>query len=333
MTVHLGVFFVTLVLAFAGTRGAVFLALRLGWTAEANRRSSHKGKLAYGGGGPVLVAGLVVWVFAVFPLQPAQIAMLGSVAVLAIASGLDDLRGLPPRFRLATQIGVVVLCVSILPPEARILEEIPLFLERFLATFLWIWFINLFNFMDGIDGLAGVETLSVGLGAVLVLYLTGGTGDVSMLAVALAGSVAGFLPWNWHRARIMLGDLGSVPIGFLSGYILIELAVSGHLLAALILPSYFVADATLTILRRLFEGRNIAEPHREHFYQRACPVGRGHDRVVVRVALANIALIGCAVLSLYHPVWAGIGALAVNGLLLWVLGRLGLDASSAEAEG
>jgi UDP-N-acetylmuramyl pentapeptide phosphotransferase/UDP-N-acetylglucosamine-1-phosphate transferase len=148
--------------------------------------------------------------------------------------------------------------------------------------------------MDGIDGLAGSEAAVICAG--LLLFASVGAGADPMLrtlAAAVAGAATGFLVWNWSPARIFLGDVGSVPLGYVLGFLLLGLAVRGYWRIALILPLYFLADATITLARRLLRGERVWQAHREHFYQQAVRRGLGHAAVVERVIAADLVLIGC----------------------------------------
>ena len=133
----------------------------------------------------------------------------------------------------------------------------------------------------------------------------------STLTLLLTGACLGFLALNWHPAKIFLGDVGSVPLGYLTGFLLISLAVKGCLAAAVILPLYYLADSGITLLRRLMKGEKIWQAHRRHFYQQAALALGRHDRVVYRIIIANIGLIAAALLSLTNP-WAGV----VTGILI-----------------
>ena len=139
-----------------------------------------------------------------------------------------------------------------------------------------------------------------------------------------AAAALGFLRWNWHPARIFLGDVGSVPLGFLLGWLLLSLAASGHPVPALILPMYFLADATITLVRRAARGEKIWEAHREHFYQLAVQSGLRHDQVSGIIMIANIfliALVFVAMLGSPGPaVWAAVAAVM---LLLFFLAKGG----------
>ncbi len=122
--------------------------------------------------------------------------------------------------------------------------------------------------------------------------------------------------WNWAPARIFLGDVGSVPLGYLLGFLLLDVAARGHWKIALILPLYFLADATLTLVRRLLRGERVWQAHRQHFYQRAVQRGLGHAAVVRRVIAADLILIGCG--------WAaengwGLAALAAAAMVVAAL--------------
>lgn len=320
LSLYLGVFAVIFVLGALATRGVISLATRNGWVVEPNERSSHWGTLLIGGGGPIVVLTLATWCLLARPSSPVELAILAGAILLAVMSWIDDLKFLGPGTRLIFQIATVSLCLSFLPAEQRVVPmDLPLLADRAVTAFCWVWFINLFNFMDGIDGLAAVEAIAVSIGTILVGLLIGMSPGLLMLAAALCGAVAGFLPWNWHKSRIMLGDLGSIPIGFLLGFLLINLAIEGYLAVAIILPLYFLADASITLARRLIRGEKFWHPHRQHFYQRVVQNGIPHDQVVLMVTVANLVLIGSAVLSIAMPGVAALLAVATVSLLIFSL--------------
>ena len=116
----------------------------------------------------------------------------------------------------------------------------PALVDHALAAATWLWFVNLFNFMDGIDGLSGVEGASLGLGAFLLALLGAAPAGLGPLGLALAGVSLGFLLWNWHPAKIFLGDVGSIPLGYLAGWLMLALAASGAWQVALLLPAYYL---------------------------------------------------------------------------------------------
>lgn len=298
--------------AAAGTFAAsvVCTRLALAWLRHRqvldlpNERSSHTRPTPRGGG-----LGVTPVIAAALALLGHPVPATGAVALMML-SWIDDRRGLPPGPRFAAQ-ALVVGCVLATLGDASILP-LPLWLDRLLVGLGWLWFVNLFNFMDGIDGISGVESAAIGLGIALV-----GGPDLALPALAVAGAGLGFLVWNWHPAKLFLGDAGSVPLGLVLGGLLAALAAQGHLAAALILPAYYLADATITLLWRLKDGEKVWQAHRRHFYQRAVRGGQSHSRVASAVAGVNVLLILCAILTAEgHMVPGIVGAvLAVAGIL------------------
>ncbi len=241
----------------------------------------------------MLLAWLVLWQAG--RTSPAILGISLGTGLLAIVCWIDDLRGLSPVTRLAAQTVAVAIGLYALPASDNALRAWLGQAAYFVAAgVLWIWWVNLFNFMDGIDGLAGSEAAAIGGGLLLFAAIGSGTDPVTaLLAAAILGGALGFLLWNWSPAQIFLGDIGSVPLGYLTGFLLIDVAARGHWKIALILPLYFLADATITLLHRLLQGERIWQPHRRHYYQQAIRRGLGHAAVVRRVIAADLLLIGC----------------------------------------
>jgi UDP-N-acetylmuramyl pentapeptide phosphotransferase/UDP-N-acetylglucosamine-1-phosphate transferase len=255
-----------------------------------NERSLHSVPTPRGGGWAILVA---------FALGSAclgsspdrvlvHLPLIGGTLALLAVSWRDDRRPVGPLPRLAAQVIAVAVGMSTL--RGQVFQGwLPPSADYGLAAFAWVWFINLFNFMDGMDGLAGGEALAVGGGLFLMAPEQG------QEALILAAAVLGFLVWNWAPAKLFLGDVGSIPLGYLLGAMLLRAAERGFWVASLLLPLYFLADATLTLLRRLVRREKVWRAHREHFYQRAVQSGRSHGRVALAVMVTNGALIVCAV--------------------------------------
>ncbi|CAA7621182.1 glycosyltransferase family 4 protein [Magnetospirillum sp. SS-4] len=282
-----------------------------------NERSSHTLPTPRGGGlavTPVVAVMLILLAYRT-PGYPAVLAA-GALILMAV-SWLDDRRGLAPLPRFLMQAVVIAAYLLGLEPEQMVFQGgVPLWADRLLTGLGWLWFVNLFNFMDGIDGITGIETAAIGLGLAALGAAT------TPQALAVAGAGLGFLVWNWHPARIFLGDSGSIPLGFVLGGLLIHLACAGQLAAALILPAYYLADASITLLWRLRDGERIWQAHRRHFYQRAVRGGRSHAQVALAILGGNILLIGCAVLAARVDAAAGsLAALAVVAAMLTLLTR------------
>src|SRR5262249_18771199 len=160
-----------------------------------------------------------------------------------------------------------------------------------------MWFVNLVNFMDGIDWMTVAEVVPM-TGAIVLFGLAGTIGPLPcVVAAALLGAILGFAPFNKPVAQLFLGDVGSLPIGLLLGWLLLQLAGRGYLTAALILPLYYLLDATITLLRRISRRERFWEAHRSHFYQRATDNGFSVPAIVARVVLVNLVLAALALIT------------------------------------
>jgi UDP-N-acetylmuramyl pentapeptide phosphotransferase/UDP-N-acetylglucosamine-1-phosphate transferase len=260
-----------------------------------NERSSHVVPTARGGGIAPVGAALLAWsVLGIFGwAPPAIVAIVLGTVLLAIVCWRDDLYGLSPARRLAAQAGAVAIGL-VAVPHNPLPHWIGPAVNAAALGILWVWWVNLFNFMDGIDGLASSEAAAIGGGVLAVAALAGGIDPAAaLLGAAVLGAALGFLVWNWSPAQVFLGDVGSAPLGYLTGFLLIIVAAGGLWIVALVLPLYFLADATITLARRLLGGERIWQAHRQHYYQHAVRGGLSHAAVVKRVIAADILLIGC----------------------------------------
>ena len=324
-----------LVVSLALSRLVLHFLRRRGVLDHPNPRSSHARPTPRGGGLAVMAAVALGWLAAAALPDlgdssapdlgggPAT-TVLGIGLVLALVSWLDDLKDLPLAFRLAVQGLAVAAGVTLLPVQGLVFGGIvPLWADRALAGIAWLWFVNLYNFMDGIDGLSAVETASIGIGVGAVAVLSGAGPELAAEAAVLAGAMLGFLWWNRPPARIFLGDVGSIPLGFLVGWLLLSLAAAGQWAAAALLPAYYLADATVTLLRRLGRGAPVWRAHAEHYYQHAARAV-GHAPVLGAVAVADVGLVALAVLAAVTPrgrlAWLVLGA-ALTAALVWYLSR------------
>lgn len=286
-----------------------------------NERSSHTQPTPRGGGIGILIVLLPALVLHGHQLgQVMDMAAIAALAfLLAQVSWRDDTRGLNVVPRLASH-ALAAWAGTLLLPGPVLQGWVPFWLDQALVVIAWVWFVNLFNFMDGIDGIAGAETAAIGLGLFLLAFLAPGRslGD-GVPALMLAAAALGFLVWNRPPARLFLGDVGSVPLGFLAGWLLLDAAARGALAPAIILALYYCADASLTLLRRLVRRERVWEGHRQHWYQRAVDRWKSPGRVVLTISAGNAALIGLAAWALERP-WPALAlaVAAVTGLLLYL---------------
>ena len=278
-----------------------------------------------GAGLAVVPVVLLAWtIFAALGEAPVRLLAIAAIAaVLAAISWRDDIGGLGAGWRFLAHAVAAILGVLALPDTQPVFQGLlPPLADRAAAALLWIWFINLYNFMDGIDGITGTETIVIGIGIALTAALAETPpGNGTILGLTLAAGAAGFLCWNWPPARIFLGDVGSVPLGFLTGWLLLSLAANGRWAAAIILPLYYLADATLTLLRRIARGERIWQAHRQHFYQRALAPDGDHRGVLRVIIEGNGALLVLATLSLWWPWLAVLAAILATASLLGQLER------------
>lgn len=270
-------------------------AIRNKLTVIPNERSLHDIPTPKGGGIAITLtwyAGITVFYLTGIIEQSLYFALLSGI-LLALVSFLDDLHGLKPLIRLIVQFITAIAAFSFLHglrplvmPEVNINYN---YLVYPLAIVGMVWFINLFNFMDGVDGFASVEVITVSA----VLFVM----SWNIITILLIVCVAGFLCWNWPKAKIFMGDVGSTQLGF----ILVVLGIYFHntlefsILNWIMLTSPFWFDATLTLFRRLRNREKISEAHRKHAYQRIVQAGFSHEKVNLSLILINLLIIALIV--------------------------------------
>src|SRR4051812_36511239 len=294
--------------------------------AHPNSRSSHRQSTPQGGGIAVIVAALAVSAGAsIMSLNdPAALwLVLAATAFLTLVGAADDLWTIEVAPRLLLQAVAVGIMLVGLPAELRVVPMLPWWTERALLLLACLWFVNLTNFMDGIDWMTVAEFVPITVGLALIGNLGALPVHGIVVALALCGGLIGFAPFNKPVARIFLGDVGSLPIGLLLSWLLVLVASRGHLTAALILPLYYLADATLTLLRRVANHEPFWRAHCTHFYQLATDRGFSVRQIITHVFAVNLALVGLAAASV---VWPGplstVGALGGASMLVgWLLYR------------
>ena len=262
--------------------------------ARPNARSSHAVPTPQGAGAAIIAVPIVILAFGYLTQDQGewQLLLAAGLAVLALTGGIDDVWPLPVWLRLLVQVLSAYLVVIARPEVVQIFPLLPSWLETAGLVLGLVWFINLTNFMDGIDGITVVQKSCVSLGVVLLLAIVASPAGnyVGPVAIGLLGALVGFIPFNKHVASAFMGDVGSLPIGALTGWMLIVVAADGHIAAALLLPMYYIADATVTLYRRWNRGEKLHEAHRSHFYQLAVQRGFLVPEVTNRILGLNVAL-------------------------------------------
>jgi UDP-N-acetylmuramyl pentapeptide phosphotransferase/UDP-N-acetylglucosamine-1-phosphate transferase len=278
-----------------------------------NERSLHERPIPRTGGVAVLLGAAVALGFGAWQIWlPMLIALC-----LAVVSFVDDLRGMPTAVRLLFHLlGAAVVAWIILTPMHA--------LELALIVIGIAWLTNLYNFMDGSDGLAGGMSV-IGFGAFAVAAHLAGHVALATLCIALAAASAAFLIHNFHPARIFLGDVGSIPLGFLAG----ALGILGWrddvwpLWFPVLVFGPFIGDATVTLVKRLIRGERVWRAHREHYYQRMVRMGFGHRTTAwvayaVMIACAAAALLGRAQAPALQAAAFFTGSAVLAVLAVWV---------------
>jgi UDP-N-acetylmuramyl pentapeptide phosphotransferase/UDP-N-acetylglucosamine-1-phosphate transferase len=300
--------------------------------AHPNARSSHAAATPQGGGIAAIVAALAVSCGASFfvPVNAASAAsiavVVAAVVLMAGVGAMADLRPINVAPRLLLQSLAVALVIYSLPAELRAAPFLPWWTERVFLIVGGLWFVNLVNFMDGLDWMTVVEVVPV-TAAIAAVGCMGLLPPQAIIAsLALCGAMIGFAYFNRPVAKLFLGDVGSLPIGLVLGWLLVLLAGSGGRAAAVLLPLYYVADATITLLRRLMKGEQIWQAHRTHFYQHATAAGFLVREVVARVFAVNLALGALAITTVMFrgmttDVVALVAGAAVVAWLLTVFAR------------
>ncbi len=257
------------------------------------QRRSH-GRATPTGGGLAFVA---VWLLAVLPLTaawPTLHAVWWMTGMLALLGWVDDLKGLSVRFRLLVQFAAAAVLLWSLRDGLVVRQLLALWygLPAGLLLVATVWYVNAFNFMDGIDGIA-VQQGAFTMAVLAWLGWSGGQPQLFWPAVSMLAVLLGFLPHNRSPARLFMGDAGSLPLGFISVVLTLLAWESGLLNAAasLMLLAVFNMDAFLTLVKRWFSNKRCYTPHREHLYQWLVRSGYSHMQVTAMHALVNVVVV------------------------------------------
>ena len=311
--------------AFATTAGTLAVSLLLtlltrraagplGLIDIPNERSSHALPTPRGGGIAIAASSLgAMAVLAALGMMPDRLflAIAPGGAAVAVVGLVDDIRPLSARVRLFVHFMAAawaVICIGPVALYGHIAPNYPElgWLGYALAAVGIVWFLNMYNFMDGIDGIAASQAVFMCAGVVLLALFSAGIAYTAAAAIAIGAASCGFLIWNWHPAKIFMGDVGSGYLGFV--FAVLGLASGAHSTfspwSCLILAGVFAVDATFTVVRRFVRGELVTEAHRTHAFQLLAQ-RMGHRNVTLAVALVNVAwLLPCALASVLWPQYA-----------------------------
>jgi len=278
---------------------------------QPNERSLHSIPTPRSGGLVATPIVLALWI-TLYASIPWLVWTAG--ALLFVISALDDVRSLPVAARFACHlIAAAMATLGALPEHASLVSIV-------VATLAIAWMINLYNFMDGSDGLAGGMTV-IGFGTYGVAAWLGADPPIAIAAWILSGAAAGFLVWNFPPARVFLGDSGSITFGGMAG----ALGVLGWarelwpIWFPILVFSPFIVDASVTLARRSLRGEKVWQAHREHYYQRLVQLGWGHRRTAVAEYTLMVICSGTALVGLQLETSLQVGLLMANATVLTIL--------------
>ena len=287
----------------------ILVKLRLGrfLLDEPSPRSMHRSPVPRMGGLAIMVS----FAFLCVIYQPhGWVTMVPSLVVLVVFSFFDDYRSLPVLSRLCVQlVAAILLALQLLSDNVNAIGQFAASLQSLgnigsciLLLLLLIWIMNLYNFMDGANGLAGGMTI-IGFIAYGAAASLAGSDNLAFFAIVISGAALGFLFFNFAPARIFMGDAGSIPLGFLAG----ALGLMGNLQNAWpwwfppLVFSPFIVDATVTLIKRACQRKKIWVAHREHYYQRLVLMGWSHKRLALTEYVLMLACAGSALYALQLP--------------------------------
>ncbi|MDO8502309.1 MAG: glycosyltransferase family 4 protein [Gemmatimonadaceae bacterium] len=291
-----------------------------------NERSSHSSPTPRGGGlaiavtalGGIIIAAMLGWID-----WNLAIALSGGGAMIATVGWVDDHRDLPALTRFAVQFlsaGWAMYWLGGFPSLSIGFASVNLGLfGTILGVIGIVWAINLYNFVDGIDGLAAGEAISTGVIGGMILMAMGQVG-LATVSFLIAAASAGFLPFNWAPAKLFMGDVGSGMLGYLFAVLAVasENAGAVPLLIWVLLLGAFVFDATVTLCRRIAHGERWYHAHHSHAYQRMVQAGRSHAQVSTTILIINLALAVLAIVAWLRPTLFLI-AIAAGAILLSII--------------
>ena len=303
------------------TRVLIYLMPKFGIVDVPSARRAHSQPTPRGGGLAFVIifsTALPLFEYHLAATTVHSVEILQIFLPISLISFLDDVSHVKVPLRLFMHVLCALLAMMwLIHPNMILHHHVPMTVDLAVGTFALLTFLNVYNFIDGIDGITVSESIHLS-GTILLLCalrydIIPNVDTVILIATIIFGWSFGFIYFNWQPAKIFLGDVGSISIGFLLGICLLTIAsTSIKLFAACVIAAlYYIADGGMTILIRLVKGERIWEPHLQHFFHRSVLKGRSHKRVVKRIMKCNILLMLFAVNALYYPIISIIGAFLV----------------------
>lgn len=303
------------------TRFLILFLPRLGMVDDPNEnRRLHKNYTPTGGGIAVIIAFLMGFLILDYRLYDFYYSPYIALPIFIISaiSLFDDIRGMSVTMRLAFHLSVsAYVAYELLMPHQLFHGELGLWPDFIISFIALAGFANIYNFMDGMDGLTASQSVHLSLTILVICFLKYDiiihAELVLLIAVLVLFVVVPFGIYNWHPARIFIGDIGSISIGILLGLCLMLIAASSMRLfvASIIASLYYLGDGGLTILLRMLKGEKIWLPHVNHFFQQAIRKKMGQSKIITEIILSNYWLMMLAISALQYPVVSLIFAIGI----------------------
>jgi UDP-N-acetylmuramyl pentapeptide phosphotransferase/UDP-N-acetylglucosamine-1-phosphate transferase len=303
----------SLLLSLALSYIAIPLLKRLSILDLPLERSNHARAVPRGGGIAIMLTVIIMLcIYSATHDDVKVMPLVISVIIVGTISFIDDARG----------VSIIIRSICHLAAAFLLLDSWPFEINRYLFVFLIFGlyvFANFYNFMDGIDGAATVGAIHIGFSTFVISLLNRGDllpPDVPLISIIIIGAASAFLIFNWQPAQVFLGDVGSITLGFICGWLMINLFLCGYRGASIIIPLYYMSDSGFTLLKRLIKGKKIWDAHSEHFFQKAVRNGQSHAQVTGKIILVNCILSGLSILSTFYSIPSVIIAAATVATLL-----------------
>jgi len=314
-------YFIAILISFSVSFFAIYMLIHLRFLHIAvdtpNHRSLHQRVVPRTGGIGLIIGILAGAAFLYYSGAQDGPAWWLFIIPLVLISFIDDMKGVPFYWRFAGHFLIAGLFLVFVLPHGFVIGS--------LFVLLIVWMTNLFNFMDGSDGLAGGMSM-FGFAAYAVAAYFQNNSAFAVINAVIASASLGFLVFNFNPAKIFMGDGGSIPLGFLAAAIGL-IGYQQQLWPCwfpIIVFSPFIVDATLTLLKRLFKGEKIWQAHRSHYYQRLVQMGLGHRKTALLEYCLMVFMAASAILGLYNSKIVGslfVSWIAIYGLIIWIIDR------------
>jgi UDP-N-acetylmuramyl pentapeptide phosphotransferase/UDP-N-acetylglucosamine-1-phosphate transferase len=299
---------------------------------QPNDRDNHQQPTPRGGGVAVMVS--IIGFLSVVNID--GYVILGLIFLLLV-SFADDISSLSRKLRFAVHLACAGLIATTINHTSFVgwLMHVPLldvlhpymhYVSVTVVAGILVWFMNIYNFMDGVDEISVLQTVTIALGVGGIAFIQPNISqNIGAESLIIIAGILGFWIFNRYPSSIFLGDSGSIPLGALLGWLLITLAAGGYWVPAVLIPAYYVVDATLTLMWRMVSGQAFWQAHSQHAYQTVVKGGRSHRAATIPIALINIVLLGLTYIAVTQPQYGlqtlvlGYGAALLLCMIFWVM--------------